>query len=327
MRRWLIRITILVVFLGVIGYGAAGTVVYQRTVQVDESCFDAPRESWAANFPDDFHTGGKYGIRDVDTTPYLMPDYETVAFPSRDGQVTIRAWYVPAETADAPAVILVHGLDGCRHSPIVLLPAGMLHRAGFQTLLIDLRNHGESDRITGHMSGGLLEYNDVLGAWDWLVQSKQVPPQRIGLFGASLGAATVLITGGEEPQVAAVWEDSGYADAALAIDGELNRLHYPAFLGPAGVFMGRLIDGVDITARTPRMAAAKLGSRPVFITHSEADTRMPVIHAMILADALHAAGNPVDPWIVSGSIHAQAMFDYLDEYESRLLAFFSDSLK
>ncbi len=327
MRRWLLRIGIIVVFLGMVGYAAAGTMVYERAMQVDTSCFDAPREAWVDNAPDNFQTSGVYGMRDLDMTPYLMPDYENVEFPSRDGQVKIRAWYIPAETDDAPAVILVHGLDDCRHSPTMLLPAGMLHRAGFQTLLIDLRNHGDSDRITGRMSGGILEYNDVLGAWDWLVQTRQIPPERIGLFGSSLGAATALIAAGEEPQVAAVWSDSSYADTALAIDGELSRLHYPTFLGPAGILMGRLIDGVDVTARTPLLAAAKMAGRPVFITHSDTDTRMPVIHATILTDALNAAGSPTVSWIVSGSAHSQAMFDIPDEYDTRLVAFFSDSLK
>jgi dipeptidyl aminopeptidase/acylaminoacyl peptidase len=256
-----------------------------------------------------------------------MPDYESVSFPSRDAQVTIQAWYIPVEDSAAPAVILVHGLDACRHSPTVLLPAGMLQRAGFHTLLIDLRNHGESDRLTGRMTGGIHEYSDVLGAWDWLLQSQDMDPARIGLYGTSLGAATVLIAAGEEAQIAAVWSDSSYADTARAIDDELRRLNYPTLLGPAGILMGRLIDGVDITLRTPMLSVPALANRPVYITHSEADTRMPVAHASILSEALNAAGNPVVPWIVSDSAHGQAIFDYPAEYEARLISFFSEHLR
>lgn len=267
-----------------------------------------------------------YNFAAVDTTPYLMPDYETVSFPSRDGQVTIRAWYVPVDDPSAPAVILVHGLDGCRQSPTVLLPAGMLHRAEFQTLLIDLRNHGESDRLTGRMSGGILEYSDVLGAWDWLVDEQNLSPAQIGLYGTSLGAAAVLIAGGEESRVAAVWADSSYADTARAIDGELARLGYPQFLGPAGILMGRLIDGVDITERTPLLAVPALANRPIYITHSEADTRMPLFHAALLASALNEAGNPVSPLVFGDSAHAQGVFDYRTTYEAEMLAFFGESL-
>src|ERR1035437_4919873 len=46
----------------------------------------------------------------VDSTPYLMPDYQDVRFPSRDPAITIDAWWIPGPTADAPAVVLAHGL-------------------------------------------------------------------------------------------------------------------------------------------------------------------------------------------------------------------------
>lgn len=327
MRRWLLRILAIAVLLLVVAYGAAGTVVYSRAMQVDPGCFDSPREHWAENLPDSFHTAGAYNIAAVDTAPYFMPDYDTVSFPSRDGAATIQAWFVPTEDESAPTVILVHGLHACRHSPTVLLPAGMLHQAGFQTLLIDLRNHGDSDRVTGRMSGGIHEYSDVLGAWDWLLQARGIDPAHIGLFGMSLGAATALVAGGEEPQVAAIWADSSYADTARAIDDELRRLSYPTLLGPAGILMGRLIDGVDITERTPMLSVPALANRAIFIAHSEADTRMPVAHARILAEALNEAGNPVLPWIVNDSSHAQALFDYTADYESHLISFFNDNLR
>ncbi len=149
-----------------------------------------------------------------------MPDYQDVSFPSRTAvgvpSATIRGWWVPGPKADSPAVILVHGRDACRRDWNVLLPAGMLHRAGFATLLIDLRNHGDSDLTTGptrgRYYGGTVEYLDVLGAWDWLVGDRGVEPSRIGLLGTSLGAGSVMLAAAHEPRVAAVWEDSSYAD-------------------------------------------------------------------------------------------------------------------
>lgn len=49
--------------------------------------------------------------------------------------MTIRGWWVPAPEPEASAVILVHGRDGCRRDWNVLVPAGMLHGAGFAVLL------------------------------------------------------------------------------------------------------------------------------------------------------------------------------------------------
>ena len=96
-------------------------------------------------------------------------------------------------------MILVHGLKSCRRDENVLMPAGMLRRHGFGVLLIDLRDHGDSDDEDLRFAGGTEEYLDVLGAWDWLA-AQGVPKDRIGILGMSFGAATTVIAGGEEPR-------------------------------------------------------------------------------------------------------------------------------
>ena len=49
-------------------------------------------------------------------------------------------------------------------------------------------------------------------------------------------------------------------------------------------------------------------------------------YAYDLAEAINANGGEVEPWIVPGSGHVQAMFDHPADYEERLVAFFRDSL-
>ena len=220
---------------------------------------------------------------------------------------------------------MVHGLGRCRRSPTVLLPAGMLHRLGYGVLLIDLRNQGESTVNTGRYAGGTVEYKDVLGAWDWLRNSKGLPADRIGLAGMSLGAATAIIAMGQEPQVAAVWEDSGYSDIGAAISDELARNGYPTFLAPAAILVGRL-QGVDITALGPLDAVPKLNGRPIAIIHCTGDTRMPVKHAYALRQAIEGHGWHPYVWIVEGSDHTQAVYDHPAEYESRLSEFFGPAI-
>jgi dienelactone hydrolase len=63
----------------------------------------------------------------------------------------------------------------------------------------------------------------VLGAWDWLSGAFGIPAKRIGLFGASLGAASVMLAAATEPRIAAVWEDSGYADTEQRVEEELEH--------------------------------------------------------------------------------------------------------
>ncbi len=320
-RRLLPTVGVIIVLLGVV-YGAAGAVVYQTATATTARCERSPAV-WQTQTPAQF----AHEAYTLDLDVYQMPAYETITFPSREDQIPLTAWYVPASEAGAPAVILAHGLNSCRHAPHILLAAGMLNRAGFQVLMLDLRNHGDSAVVGGgRMAGGLMEYRDVLGAWDWLVAEQGVPPERIGLYGLSLGGATTLIAAGEEPRVAAVWSDSSYSDLEVAILDELERHRFPAMLAPAGVFMGRVIGGVDITARSPLQAALAMQGRPLFITHGDQDTRMPVDHARWMADALTAQGTPAELWIVPGSEHITALFDQTSEYETRLVEFFATSL-
>lgn len=329
MRRYrFVFVLILLIALLAAGYSAAGLLVFTRAASAVPACGQPGLAAYRDNRPDAYQTTGSYDIPELDTAAYHISSYETVTFPSREDSQPISAWYAPADTPDAPAVILAHGLNGCRRVPDVLLPAGMLHRAGFQVLLIDLRNHGDSAITTGRMAGGILEYRDVLGAWDWLVTARGVPPERIGLLGNSLGAATVLIAAGNEPRVAAVWADSSYANVEQAVLNELDRIDYPALLAPAGMFMGRLIDGIDFGGLTPEKAVAALNGRPVFITHGAADTRMPVQHADMLAVAAQAeTGAAAEVWIVPDSEHIRAMYTATADYERHLLDFFSAHLK
>ncbi len=297
------------------GYLAVGYVIYDRSTRVDALC--------GGEYPD--HTPAAFDSDPVDSAPYLMPDYSSVSFPSRgEPGVTISGWWV-AGVKGAPAVVVVHGLSRCKRTPKTLLAAGMLHRLGYSVLLIDLRNEGDSTVTNGRFAGGVVEYKDVLGAWDWIRTVQGVAASKIGLFGQSMGAATVLIAAGQEPGVAAVWEDSGFADINVAISDEVERNGYPRFLAPGATLIGKFA-GLDLDSLSPLDAVARLNGRPLAIVHGTADARMPVKHAYRLIDAARAAGLSPYTWIVDGSDHYQVVLDHPDEYQRRLAAFFGPAI-
>lgn len=308
--------TILAVVLGG-GYLAVGASIYDSLSRVEPGCEGVVADQDPAHFT----------VSELDATPYLMPRFEDVAFASRDAAIALRAFWIPSDAGpDAPAVIVIHGLGGCRRSEGNLLAAGMLHRNGFAALIVDLRNHGDSAREDGRYSGGIKEHRDVLGAWDWLVTQQRLPPARIGLLGLSLGAATALIATGEEPRVAAVWEDSSYADIDVAIRGELTREDHPTWFAPGGVLMARIVGGVDLTSLSPIEAVARLNGRPIFITHGTEDERLSVRHAYDLAGEIATHGGLAEMWIVPGSKHTMAIREHPVEYERRLADFFRRAL-
>ena len=305
------------------GYAGIGYLAYQELSAVHPGC--GTRE-FKTQTPGDFAAYNGNHSLSVDTSAYRFTAYQTVAFPSRDPALVIRGWYAPGRAGDAsPTVIVVHGYDSCRRDPVVMLPAAMLHHAGFGILLIDLRNHGDSDADNGRWAGGSKEYRDVLGAWDWLVQAGH-DPARIGLMGMSLGAATVTIATGEEPRVAATWADSSPADIGLASTEYAVFKGYPDWVAGAAIRIGRLIGDSELLKRSPDAELTNLAGRPFAVVQGLADKTVLPHHAVDLAAAAFAGGTSVEPWIIPGAQHVEGVLLRPSDYEARLVAFFSASL-
>jgi putative phosphoribosyl transferase len=127
-------------------------------------------------------------------------------------------------------VLFAHGSGSSRHSPRNRGVAGQLQRAGFGTLLMDLLTAGEEelDRRSRELRFdiGLLARR-LVGAVDWLA-ARFGREARVGLFGASTGAAGALVAAAERPdQVAAVVSRGGRPDLA---GRALERVTAPTLL-------------------------------------------------------------------------------------------------
>jgi dipeptidyl aminopeptidase/acylaminoacyl peptidase len=303
-------------------YAVISVIIFNKITLVQAACAN---DTWAMN-----NTPSDFRQEDFDTPPYFIDVFEDVSFSSREDNLRLDGWFIPAGSNTrlnhTETIIVVHGHNGCKQSAAVLTAAGMLSRNGFNVLAIDLREHGYSQIDDGRTMGGLDEYRDVLGAWDWLRQEKHISPARIGLMGFSLGAATVIIAAGEEPDVAAVWEDSSFADINQIVSAELSRNNFPAIFGPATSIVSRLLTGTDLLSYSPIASLRNVDGRPYFIVHGSADQRIGVEHAAQLAEAIRATGGRAETWIVAEAGHTRSIFLKPDEYEARLVTFFDTAL-
>jgi dipeptidyl aminopeptidase/acylaminoacyl peptidase len=318
MRKALLIGCAVLVVLVIVAYAGMGYVIYGRLADVEGSC-----DEHLANRPDRFELHPDWPPFDV--SPYFMGEYETVRFPSRQEGLDIAGWWIEADPS-APAVIVVDGLGGCKHSIAVLVPAGMLWRNGFNVLLVDLRDTGDSDVEDGRTSIGNEEYLDVLGAWDWLVEVKGFAPGRIGLFANSMGGATALYAFSEEPRVACIFLQSTFGNLQQVIAAELKRSGYPPFLAPGAIVMGRVVGGENLVAHDPISAIQTAGRRPVYIVHSQTDTRIAIQQSEQLAAAAVEAGIDVTTWFPESSEHVQTPAVYPQEFEERMVGFFREAL-
>ena len=317
-RRALIVIVLLGVLALTAGFSAAA-VVYDRVSRVGDCA-----ERFGDNSPAAWSVRGiTSAVPDFDGTHLFVADYREVLVPSRDPGIDLRAWWLQSRDGDdAPSIIVVHGFGTCVRDPVVLAPAGMLHRLGYGVLLLDLRDHGGSTVEDGRTAGGTEEYRDVLGAVDWLV-AQGAESRGIGILGTSMGAATAIMAAGQDERIAAVWEDSGYADLETLIAEGLADQGLPPLLAPLALLMAWLVSGDDLGSPSVLGELANLGGRHLFIVHGTLDGLIDVSHAQTLAEVASSAGVMVDRWIVADTGHVDAVLVHPEGYERRLHAFFA----
>jgi putative phosphoribosyl transferase len=135
-------------------------------------------------------------------------------------------------------VIFAHGSGSSRHSPRNRAVARRLQEAHLATLLFDLLTEGEqlADQATGRFRFDiLLLARRLADTVDAVTRRWETAGMKIGLFGASTGAAAALIAAAERTEeVAAIVSRGGRPDLAseslaqvlaptLLIVGEMDR--------------------------------------------------------------------------------------------------------
>ena len=121
-------------------------------------------------------------------------------------------------TSAEAIVVFAHGSGSSRHSPRNQFVADTLNQAGMATLLFDLLTPAEEqiDVLTRELRFNItLLAERLTGTVDWMRYYALTTDLRIGLFGASTGAAAALITAAHRPDVVgAVVSRGGRPDLA-----------------------------------------------------------------------------------------------------------------
>lgn len=204
--------------------------------------------------------------------------YDNVTIPS--GGLRLKGWWMPASEGSANAsttVILVHGHSSTM-GKVVRMWAPNLHGAGYSLLAFDLRNHGASpDAGGGLVTYGAKEADDVAAAVAYVqgnAEALGVDPDRIVLYGGSMGGATVLNAAGRGlPGVVAVLSDSAYASFTFQahVDGE-KKGHPRLVVDLVLERMDSLAPAPPSSSR-PDLALADL-EIPVLLAHCSDDARV-----------------------------------------------------
>jgi dienelactone hydrolase len=161
----------------------------------------------------------------------------SVSFRTEDGITLSATWHEPSHRP-APAVILVHMLNGSRRDWEGV--GSRLAADGIGALAIDLRGHGDSQHVP--MPAAPPEFNamvaDLEAARRYLGSRQDVQASRIGIAGASLGANLAALAAGADPLIKSL-----------------------ALLSPSLDYRGVRIEA----------AVRKYGARPMFLVSSDDD--------------------------------------------------------
>ena len=246
----------------------------------------------------------------------MSNDSVDVALTSFDG-TELKGNYFPSK--NGAAVIVQHGYGGHRGS--VMHIANMLYQQGFGVITMDLRAHG--------LSGGELvtfgrdESKDMQVVFDYLKSRDDVNEEKIGIYGWSLGGATVLLHGSMNDQVKAVVADSPFDGINYENMKEFTDAIWPL---PSMIqFFTGIRSGVDFDKYAPIANLDVYQDKPLFIMIAGADT---VVDAESGERIVSKLNNPkVKVWREPSYGHVKFSFDAPEKFSNDVGAFFTEHLK
>jgi len=231
----------------------------------------------------------------LDTTPGdIGLDHEELYFTTAD-HVRLHGWWIPAPNA-WHTLLFMHGNAG---NIAGRLPSIQLfHDLGLSVFIFDYRGYG--------LSGGHPDehgtYLDARAAWDTLIV-RGIPPERIVVFGRSLGGAIAANLAAEVSGAAALIVESSFTSAP-----DLAATLYPWL-------------PVRAMLRFKYDTQARLRERtcPLLIVHSDEDELIPYSHAL----ELYEAASPPKTLLTMHGLHANGFLTSGRLYRIGLATFLS----
>lgn len=246
------------------------------------------------------------------------PPGRIVHLVASDGVALAGSWW-PGARPDAPAILLLHGIDSSRAG--FTRHAIWLNGLGYAVLAIDFRGHGESGAVP--RTFGLHEARDAAAALAFLRTG--APGRRVGLIGISLGGAAALLGDDGPLPVQAMVLQAVYPDLRDAIFNRIaQRLSRPlaAFGEPLLSYQSWPRYGVS-PGRLAPVEAIRRYRGPVLVVGGAADLNTPPDETRALYGA---APGPKALWLVEGLDHAGTSSVWTEDYRCRVRAFFARSL-
>ena len=301
---------------------AVGNYVYTSGTEV--AC--AVNDDDLNNFPEEFFTApsgqGPYpgpGWEKwvgYDLSSWWLQDYpyDAVRIQVAD-EVELAAWWIDAKNPDSNKTVMVtHGIGTSKQDFNTLLPTAMLVKNGFNVLLVDQRDAGESTCVDGRHSAGQEESSDFAVVADWLVSDKGLSAANIGMFGVSGGAVAASLLPAKSNNVSAFAMEGTIFDFNAAATQEVEYQGFPGFLWQFALIAARVLHGTDLTETSVKEGIDSAGIRPMLILHGEIDQRLPYQSSVDFYDYAKSVGADIELEGFANADHTEGMLTEPDRY-------------
>ncbi len=197
-----------------------------------------------------------YGLlRPIDKRLKLKPDdfnlkYEKITIRTSD-KLILKGYLVRTDSfKQKGTIILIHGIRAYKEH---FLPVcKMLSDSGYNSIIFDLRAHGESDGK--FCTYGYLERNDLKTLIDSIYQIEHLS-KKIGIWGQSLGGAIAMLTIASDKRVKFGIIESAFSDFRIIVHDYIK--HFVGFDIP--------ILSNYLLFRAERIAQARISSIFIFL--------------------------------------------------------------
>lgn len=250
----------------------------------------------------------------VDYEPRLQEPvaHEEVWMDAGDG-LRLDGWFLKARGEARATIVFLHGNAQNLTSHVAYV--NWLPAAGYNVLIVDYRGYGLSSGKPSRR--GVLD--DAKTAWFYARQRPDVNPEKMILFGQSLGGANAIALAGSEklPGLKAV-----IADSAFSSYGRIARekmLQIPVL----GYVLWPFSPLIVSSELSPDIVVKKIAPVPLLLINGDMDEVVPASHSERLFER---AGVPKLLWTLQGAGHTEAFGRFRASSAPRLLKFLDYAL-